>query len=101
MKAIRRNFLLAIFISTFAMFGALSSTGNPPKSYLKLSAQERGVKETQRTESTFICFGVAFATWVLCFWRCGVINRRLKAERLYQQRFLESMRSNAFQRQYH
>jgi hypothetical protein len=100
MKAIRRNFLLAFIISTFAFFGLL---GKAPQNHKgpKLSVQQVEAKKAEQTKEDLILFGVIGLTWVLCFWRCGVINRRLNAERLYQQRFLESMRSNAFQRQYH
>jgi hypothetical protein len=87
-------------ISTFAFFGALGGSGIHHKSDLKLSAQQIVAKEAEGRNETFICLGIAGLAWVLCFWRCGVINRRLNAERLYQQRFNEYMRSTAFQRQY-
>jgi hypothetical protein len=100
MKAIRRNFLLAFIISTFAFFGLL---GRPPQNHKnpKLSTQQIEAKKAERTKEDLILFGVIGLTWVLCFWRCGVINRRLNEERMYKQRFNEYMRQNAFQRQYH
>lgn len=100
MKAIRRNFLLAFIISTFAFFGLLGKATQKHNG-LKLSTRQVEAKKAERSKEDLILFGVTGLTWVLCFWRCGVINRRLNAERLYQQRFLDSMRSGAFQRQYH
>jgi hypothetical protein len=100
MKAIVRNFLLAIIISTFAFFGALGGSGAPYKSHAKLSVEQIAARDAERQKETFTCLGVAALAWVLCFWRCSVINRRLNEERLYKQRFNDYMRANAFQRQY-
>jgi len=100
MRAIVRNFLLACLISTFAFFGALGGSGTHHKSDRKLSAQQIAAKEAEGTKETLTCLGVAGLAWILCFWRCGVINRRLNEERLYKQRFNEYMRANAFHRQY-
>ena len=101
MKAIVRNVLLACLISTFAFFGAVGRRQH----YKKIGNKMVVVKPTdaQNAESrkeTLTCLGVAFAAWFLCFWRCGVINRRLMEEREYQQRFNEYMRNSAFHRQY-
>jgi hypothetical protein len=101
MKAIVRNVLLACLISTFAFFGAI---GRRPH-FKKIGNTEVVVKPTtaQDAESrkeTLTCLGVGFLAWVLCFWRCGAINRRLNEEREYQERFNEYMRNKAFHRQY-
>jgi len=101
MGAIVRNVLLACLISTFAFFGALGGSSARHKSKVKLSTEQIAAKEAEGRKETFTCLGVAALAWVLCFWRCGVINRRLEEERLYRQRFNEYMRSTAFQRQYH
>ncbi|MDR6943662.1 hypothetical protein [Mucilaginibacter pocheonensis] len=100
MKAIVRNFLLACLISTFAFFGILGASNAHQKLDVKLPVKERTIREAEVRKQTFTLFGVIGLTWVLCFWRCGVINRRLNEERLYKQRFNEYMRANAFNRQY-
>jgi hypothetical protein len=91
MKAIVRNVLLACLISTFALFGALGDSATHHKTDRKLSAQQLAAKEAERSKESLTCLGVAGLAWVLCFWRCGVINRR----------FNEHMRSTVFRRQYH
>lgn len=101
MRAIVRNFLLACLISTFAFFGILGASNAHRKLDIKLSVKEQSIRKAEVRKQTFTLFGVIGLTWVLCFWRCGVINRRLNEERLYQQRFNEYMRSNAFHRQPH
>ncbi|RYF99682.1 MAG: hypothetical protein EOO07_36440 [Chitinophagaceae bacterium] len=101
MKAIVRNFLLACLISTFAFFGILGANDAHRKLDAKLPLKEQAFRKAEVTKQTFTLLGVIGLSWVLCFWRCGVINRRLNAERLYQQRFNEYMRSTAYQRQYH
>lgn len=100
MGAIIRNFLLACLISTFAFFGILGASNAHKKSDAKLPLKEQIIRKAEVRKQTFTLFGVIGITWVLCFWRCGVINRRLSAERLNQQRFNEYMRSTAYQRQY-
>ncbi len=100
MKAIIRNFLLACLISTFAFFGILGSSNAHQKLDAKLPVKERVIREAEARKQTFTLFGVIGLTWVLCFWRCGIINRRLNEERMYKQRFNEYMRASAFQRQY-
>jgi len=50
-------------------------------------------QEAEATKETLTCLAVAGLTWVLCFWRCAVINRRLAEERMYQQRFNQYMRN--------
>jgi hypothetical protein len=96
MKAIVRNVLLACLISTFALFGALGR--RPVKQY---AGSVTVVKQTEAakaesTKETLTCLSVAFLAWALCFWRCSVLNRRLDAEREYQRRFSEYMRSNLY-----
>lgn len=98
MKAIFRNFMLAIIISTFAMWGMLGR--RPVDHHKKLTTEQVAAKEAEDTKETLTLFGVAVMAWVLCFWRCSVINRRLAAERFYKQRFNEYMRANSFTRGY-
>jgi len=108
MKAILRNVLLACLISTFAFFGALGrrpvkiSAEYPVKhnSSSAIIVKRPPVESAESRKETFTCLGVAFLAWVLCFWRCGVINRRLNEEREYQERFNEYMRNSAFHRQF-
>lgn len=101
MGAIVRNVLLACLISTFAFFGMLGASNAHQKLDGKLSVKEQSIRKAEARKETFTLFGVVALTWVLCFWRCGVINRRLEEQRFYQQRFNEYMRSNAFHRHYH
>lgn len=100
MGAIIRNVLLACLISTFAFFGMLGASNAHQKFASKLPPKEQTIRKAEARKETFTLFGVVALAWVLCFWRCGVINRRLNADRLYQQRFNEYMRSTAFNRQY-
>jgi len=100
MKAIVRNFLLAFLISTFAFFGLLGSSSAHRKLDAKLTGEQREIRQAQVNKQTYTLFAVIGVTWVLCFWRCNAINKRLNAERLHQQRFNEYMRSTSFQRQY-
>ena|ERR1700761_1590754 len=100
MKAIRRNFLLTIIGSTFAMFGALGGQG---KHHSKASEKLQKVwifSMTEGQKETFTCIGVALTAWVLCFWRCAAIRKRLRMEREYQMRFNEYMRRSPLQRFY-
>ena len=99
MKAIRRNFLLALIVSTFAFFGALGGPANHAAD-ARLPAKVLAAKQTERTKETLTCISVAILAWVLCFWRCAAINRRLSQERFNQMRFNEYMRSNPYQRQF-
>ena len=98
MGAIVRNFLLAFVISTFAFFGMLGKRPEAPG--VKYTTEQLAAKKAESNKETFTLFGVIGLTWVLCFWRCNAINKRLHAERLYKQRFEEYMRSTAYQRQY-
>ena len=101
MKAIVRNVLLACLISTFAFFGAVGRRQHVKKvanTIIVVKPTPAQIAESRK--ETLTCLGVAFLAWVLCFWRCGVINRRLNAEREYQQRFNEYMRNSAFQREF-
>lgn len=100
MGAIVRNFLLAFVISTFAFFGILGANDAHRKLDSKLPIAQRELREAEVNKQTFTLFGVIGITWVLCFWRCNAINKRLHAERLYKQRFEEYLRSTAYQRQY-
>lgn len=101
MGAIVRNVLLACLISTFAFFGMLGASNAHQKLDGKLPLKEQTIRKAEVRKQTFTLFGVVGLTWVLCFWRCGVINRRLEEERFYRQRFNEYMRSTSFQRRYH
>jgi hypothetical protein len=98
MGAIVRNFLLAFVISTFAFFGMLGKRPEVPG--VKYTSEQLSAKKAESNKETFTLFSVIALTWVLCFWRCNVINKRLHAERLYKQRFEEYMRSTVFNRQY-
>src|ERR1700722_3334937 len=100
MKAIVRNVLLACLISTFAFFGAVGRrhVNQPAGSITVVKLSPAQAAESRK--ETLTCLGVAFLAWVLCFWRCGVINRRLNEEREYQRRFNEYMRNSAFHRQF-
>ena len=69
-----RNILLASLISTLCYFGALGS---------------------KDTKSTLTCLGVALIVWVLCIWRCIVINRRIAERNQGQRMFSEYMRSTS------
>ncbi|NOW95951.1 hypothetical protein [Mucilaginibacter sp. SG564] len=100
MGAIVRNVLLACLISTFAFFGALGDGATHHKADRKLTPQQIAIKDAERSKESLTCLGVAGLAWVLCFWRCGVINRRINTERIYQQRFNEYMRNSAFTRHY-
>ena len=100
MKAIVRNVLLACLISTFAFFGALGGRPAKPAGDHITVVKPSPAVEAERHKETLTCLGVAFLAWILCFWRCGVISRRLNEERQYQQRFNEYMRNNAYHRQY-
>jgi type III secretory pathway component EscU len=96
MKAIVRNVLLACLISTFAFFGVLG------KKQVKVLTSTHSIVAqpfvTAIEKENLSCLGVALLTWVLCIWRCFVINRRLSVERKYKQRFNDYMRESAFNR---
>lgn len=101
MKAIVRNVLLACFISTFALFGALGTGMQSKKIHSRQSVvakHEKGLISEQ-TKETLTCLSVGILAWVFCFWRCSAINRRLSEQREYQRRFNEYMRNSAFYRQ--
>lgn len=100
MKAIVRNVLLACLISTFAFFGAIGGkhTKQTVNSVSVVKQSSSIITESQK--ETFTCLGVAFLAWVLCFWRCSVINRRINEEREYMRRFNEYARSSSFNRHY-
>jgi hypothetical protein len=101
MKAIVRNVLLACLISTFAFFGAVGRRQHVKKIGNTIMVVKPTVAQNAESrKETLTCLSVAFLAWVLCFWRCGVINRRLNAEREYQQRFNEYMRNSAFHREF-
>lgn len=68
-----RNIILASLISTFCMFGALGS---------------------KDTKTTLTCLGIAILVWVLCIWRCIVLNQRIAERRQGQRMFNEYMRRN-------
>jgi len=68
-----RNIILASFISTIAMFGALGS--KDPK-------------------ITLICLAMAFVTWTLCIWRCMILNQGINKIRERQRMFDEYLRRN-------
>ena len=74
-----RNIILASLISTFSFFGALGS------------------KDTQ---TTLTCLGIGILAWVLCVWRCIVLNQRIAERRQGQRLFNEYMRSSAFNRRF-
>lgn len=99
MKAIVRNVLLACLISTFALFGALGNKHVKVSSPAHKSVEKPFITEIQKENLT--CLGIAFLAWVLCFWRCSVINKRLSDEREYQRRFNDYMRNTAFNRQHY
>ncbi|TFF37660.1 hypothetical protein [Mucilaginibacter psychrotolerans] len=99
MKAIVRNVLLACLISTFAFFGAIGNRHTKQAALTATVAKQPAPFITEAQKETFTCLGVAFLAWVLCFWRCGVINRRLNQEREYMQRFTEHSRTSSFHRQ--
>lgn len=101
MKAIVKNVLLACLISTFALFGALGNSAQTrPHSKQTVAAKHEAVFMSEKRKETLICLSVAMLAWVLCFWRCAVINRRLAIEREYQRRFNDYMRNSAFYRQF-
>jgi len=93
-KAIVKNFTLAFLISFVALVGAVGK--KPHSASEKLSHQEIAVREAEETKESLTLFGVAGLAWVLCFWRCAATNRRLSAERFYQQRFNEYMKTLLF-----
>lgn len=101
MRAIVRNVLLACLISTFAFFGAIGGKHTKQPINKAETAKHSAPFFTESDKETFTCLGVAFAAWVLCFWRCSVINKRLHDEREYQRRFSEYMRESAFNRHYY
>ncbi|MBS7565581.1 hypothetical protein KHS38_14300 [Mucilaginibacter sp. Bleaf8] len=96
MKAIVRNVLLACFISTFALFGLLGRKKEPVLAPAHYQAAQPLITEVQKENLT--CLGVALLTWVLCIWRCAVLNKRMSDEREYQRRFNDYMRESAFNR---
>jgi hypothetical protein len=100
MKAIVRNVLLACLISTFALFGALGNRHTKQAAHTETVAKQQASFITEAQKETFTCLGVAFLAWVLCFWRCGVINRRINQEREYMQRFSDYARTTGYYRQY-
>jgi len=101
MKAIIRNVLLTCLISTFAFFGAIGRRQHVKKiGNTIVVVKPTAAHDAESRKETLTCLSVAFLAWVLCFWRCGVINRRLMEEREYQERFNEYMRNSAFHRQY-
>jgi hypothetical protein len=100
MKAIVRNVLLACLISTFAFFGALGGRHTKQIGQHTVAVKQSPAAIAEGRKETLTCLGVAFMAWVLCFWRCGVINRKLNEEKEYQQRFNEYMRNSAFHREY-
>ena len=100
MKAIVRNVLLACLISTFAFFGAIGGKHTKQTVHKVSVAKQSTPLFTEEDKETFTCLGVAFLAWMLCFWRCSVINRRIQEERFYQERFNEYMRNSAFHRHY-
>jgi hypothetical protein len=100
MKAIVRNFLLAIIISTFAMFGALGGKPLTHAQRAKMTTQQLTAWNAEGRKETLTCISVALIAWGLCFWRCAVINRRLAAERMYKLRFNEYMRNAQYHRSY-
>jgi hypothetical protein len=99
MKAIVRNVLLACLISTFALFGMLGKKKGQVTTSMHLQMAKPPITTVQKENLT--CIGVALLTWGLCIWRCAVLQRRLKDEREYQQRFNDYMRESAFNRQYY
>lgn len=101
MKAIIKNVLLAFILSTFAFFGLLGSSDAHRKLDAKLTGEQKEIRQAQVDKQTFTLFAVIGVTWVICFWRCKVINKRLNTERMYQQRFNEYMRTSAFRRQHY
>ncbi len=101
MKAIVRNVLLACLISTFAFFGAIGGK-HTKQAVNTVSANKHPAPfMTEADKETFTCLGVAFMAWVLCFWRCSVINRQLQDERECQRQFSEYMRDSTFNRHYY
>jgi hypothetical protein len=98
MKAIVRNFLLACLISTFALFGALGRKHSSKELAAMTKTQQAAITAESRKE-TLTCLGVALGAWILCFWRCSVLSRRIANEREYKRRFNDYMRNSAFQRQ--
>lgn len=102
MKAIRRNVLLAIIISTFAMFGALGGSaerhGRVPK---KEEMQKLWLFEmSEGDKESLTCIAVAVTAWFVCFWRCAMINKRLRIEQEFKMHFIENMRRSSYQRLY-
>jgi hypothetical protein len=100
MKAIIRNILLACLISTFAFFGAIGGKHTKQTVSSVSVAKQSSSFITESQKETFTCLGVAFLAWVLCFWRCSVINRRINDEQEYMRRFNEYMRNSSFNRHY-
>jgi hypothetical protein len=101
MKAIARNVLLAFIISTFALFGALGGSASHNKNKPEKQVTVWLFHMTESDKETFTCFGVAGLVWMLCFWRCTVINRRLRAEREFQSRFNEYARNSSLTRNFY
>jgi len=100
MKAIVRNVLLACLISTFALFGALGRPQPKHGNTVIVAANSTAPFITESAKESLTCLGIAFLAWALCIWRCTVLNRRINAERQYQARFNEYMRSSAFNRRF-
>ena len=100
MKAIVKNVLLACLISTFAFFGAIGGRHTKHTIHAVSVAKQPAPFITEGRKETFTCLGVAFLAWVLCFWRCSVINRRISEEQEYMRRFNEYARTSAFHRNY-
>src|ERR1700744_1971390 len=99
MKAIFRNFFLACIISTFALFGALGRK-HSKKEIVAMTVSQQAAMAAESKKETLTCLAVAFAAWILCIWRCSVLNRRINAGREYQRRFNDYMRNSALNRQY-
>jgi len=68
-----RNIILASFLSTICMFGALGS---------------------KDSKITLICLGLALLTWTLCIWRCMILIQRINKRRERERMFDEYMRRN-------
>lgn len=77
MKGIARNIVLAALICFFCQAGALG---------------------TKDAKSSLICYGIAIAAVVLCFWRCAVIARRNSERREYERHFQQYMRTRGTRR---
>ena len=102
MKAIVRNILLACLISTFAFFGAVGGRHTRlPVNTASIDSKHSFATVTEAQKETFTCLGVALLAWVLCLWRCSVLNKRLNTKREYKRRFNEYMRSSSLNRHYY